>query len=316
MELPPCHQEIAWRLVDGTRYLRAQFVGHQRIVSAYRRGMTGWLLRPSLAARMVHVRECFAQVVREVFYCVKQNVRDFHFFADQPESLQERQRPQYAIIDCSDSRNKSGESIQARRPGQVFSYINIGDSLEHPDNPNELSADADEFITYARHLGIKKLLLFTHGKCGCMANTMCQDHRQEAVTEETLTLEKRILRRMAFRKDHIYQQVVGDPEKFTSMVDGIVAEGEEKSRLAAEIAHGLHDMALAEDLIRRLDESDGITGEPSMRVILIHKELRGAIDPHIYNAETGRFVRVTTTPPIAMEANGHGRLKSLASLIF
>ncbi|MER2520502.1 MAG: carbonic anhydrase [Bdellovibrionales bacterium] len=294
--LPPGHRAIAHRLMEGSRYVRGQFGSHQRRVLAYKNGQSGWILKPSLAARLVDLRETFRTMARECLCIFRQAVRDFYLLGNQPTNLQHGQKPDYAIVDCSDARIQPHAWFQARAPGQVFSLQNVGSSLENPLTPNELSTDAKDFITYARHIGVKKFIIFTHGKCGCMANAVCPDHQKPMVGEATL--EKQVIRQMALRKQHIHDLIQQKGEAyFLQYLDAPSVDGLERTKLAAEIAHGLHCKKLAEDYVAALDASEGKTDEPSMTVYLVHKELR-TLDAHIWNPNTGRFLRLSHNTPI------------------
>lgn len=289
-QLPPDLWHIAKRLIIGSGYAYRQFVRHRALVTSYRK--RGRFFNPSLAFRIRILVDAIREAVLSVGASITLSVRDYHALVDQPTNLQDAQHPRFAVAGCSDSRVQTMNLLDMH-PGEAFGFENIGCSLEDPAAPGRLSKPAEAFICFAKHMGVRDFIVMTHGKCGCISNAVNPCHHQpldpaaplEAVTLREMALEKKYIVDMAAEKGTEY---------YLRKLDVPLLSDADARLLALEIAHGLHNMKLAQDFIARLTQP----GETPMRVTLIHKELR-TLDPYIFNPETGNFVRLTRHPPLA-----------------
>jgi carbonic anhydrase len=168
-------------------------------------------------------------------------------YAENP-SLHSGQKPKIAVAGCSDSRVPTDVLFDAK-PGDLFTFRNIGNSLEDENNPAQLGADAKKFITYANHLGVETLVILPHGKCGCIANACaCASGHGHGHG-----LEADILKDMGDKKKFSVDLVKKDEATAYLSGHGLPASQGEAQLPAVEIAHGFYQANLARELLKKLD---------------------------------------------------------------
>ncbi|MFA4995102.1 MAG: carbonic anhydrase [Bdellovibrionales bacterium] len=162
-------------------------------------------------------------------------------------SLHTGQKPKIAVVGCSDSRVPTDVLFDAK-PGELFTFRNIGNSLEDENNPKKLGADALKFITYANHLGVETLVILPHGKCGCIANACaCAEGHGHGHG-----LEADILKDMGNKKKFAVDLVKKEGASAYLSSRGLPA-GDQLQ--AVEIAHGLLMADMAREHLKKLSSS-------------------------------------------------------------
>ena len=162
------------------------------------------------------------------------------------------QRPRIAVIGCSDSRVPTDLLFDAL-PGEIFTFRNIGASLEDENNPSELSADAAKFLTYANHIGIENVVIIPHANCGCIANAIkCSGN---CSCEHGHGLEASILKDMGKKKgftvSSVQKEEAEDYLKTHNVSPG--SDSDATFARAVEIAHGFHQAKLVKDHLTKLE---------------------------------------------------------------
>ncbi len=205
------------------------------------------------------------------------------FYKENP-ALHKGQAPKVAVIGCSDSRVPTDLLFNAK-PGDLFTYRNIGNSLENEANPHELGESAKAFITYANHIGVETLVVLAHGRCGCIANACscantcgCKDHGHGD------GLEAKILKQMGDEKRFAVNMVNKDAAVAYLCEKGMcesedTAENHPKS---IEIAHGQHMVELAKAHLKSLNSS--------MKVVLAYFDV-ATCDTYVLG-EDGKFKKM------------------------
>jgi carbonic anhydrase len=169
---------------------------------------------------------------------------------EQDKNLHSGQKPKIAVAGCSDSRVPTDVLFDAK-PGDLFTFRNIGNSLEDENKPAQLSADAKKFITYANHLGVETLVILPHGKCGCIANA-CSCASGHAHGHGT---EADILKDMGDKKKFAVDLVKEGEGAAYLAKRGLPADKDAAQLQATEIAHGFYQAQLARELLKSLDST-------------------------------------------------------------
>lgn len=283
-----------------------------------------------VGARQVH--ENFKQRYETAQATIKEFGTDFWADIGHPASLQHGQKPRAAGVVCSDSRISLRE-LTGGNVGDRFGLKTVGGGVENRDvlpwammelakhpiqsqeqmdnfmeafrsrlNPNEMSGEAIEHVTYAHHLGVKKYLVLPHGRCGCVANAVNKAHETRLLY--TATKEQIVLRLMYEQKKFLRESL--DQNGMDHYVKRVVNTSDDegaKRRLAGELAYGEHTANLVEKFIQ--DNLIPEDGSKPMRVV------RGFFDVRSLNVfiegEKGKpFVQLTHHQPFVglREANG------------
>ena len=243
-----------------------------------------------------------------------------------PLSLQHGQTPLLAGVTCCDSRVSLRE-ITGGAVGDSFGAKNICGGVETQDiislalyevsknpitsqeqmnkfledfsvrvDPNRLSGEAIQHITYAFHIGVKKYLVLGHGRCGGVANAFNKKHEQELPWNATT--EELTLRLMYLQKSYLREMVRknGVDYYINQIPDAKVDNEEAKLHLAGELAHAQHTAQLADAYIRENLEPD-----PNNRKMPV---ARGFFDIRSLNVYLGAlndkpYVQLTYNEPFA-----------------
>jgi carbonic anhydrase len=298
--IPEGQRPVATRLMNGSDTVYAHFRLHADLMHLHHRqqaalkaGKPIRSVRYALEHQSLSLQYLFKELARDV----SGSWRDYrrHENLSQPTNLQDGQAPLFAGYGCSDSRVDIVPMLKARA-GQVFVGKNVGGSMENPRDPQKLSDDAKEFLTYSNILGIKDFIYFTHGKCGCIAHA-ANDNQDKPFTS-LMNAEEKTLAKMYHRKDHIRARVEkeGVAHHLAKLSDHGSRQliGAEARLTAMELTHGQHCAALARDFITTLPtQADG----GRMRVTLVHMDLR-TLNVYMHTPQTDQFVRLTNHPPL------------------
>ncbi|MFA5041352.1 MAG: carbonic anhydrase [Bdellovibrionales bacterium] len=195
--------------------------------------------------------------------------------------LHSGQKPKIAVVGCSDSRVPTDVLFDAK-PGEVFTFRNIGNSLEDETDPTQLSPDAKKFITYANHLGVETLVILPHGKCGCIANA-CNCASGHAHGHG---LEADILKDMGDKKKFAVDLVKKEGAASYLTSRGLPADSNSADAhlQAVEIAHGLIMAGLARNLLKELNST--------MSIALVYYNV-ATCDAYISPRGDGKFQKVS-----------------------
>jgi len=187
-------------------------------------------------------------------------------FADHPE-LFSGQKPKYALVACSDSRIKL-DAIFEGGIGKAFKFRNIGNSMEMPGDPNKLSEQAEDFLTYATHvLKVPTLIIKGHGACGCIANALKCSQSPPLAADADLTAC--ILRRMGDSKRFIVDMIPTNEEAQSFLREHDLPGSDlpdEKPRLKAlEVMNAIHMAKLSREFLAEI--------KSSMKVVVAHFDI-------------------------------------------
>ena len=195
-------------------------------------------------------------------------------------ALHSGQKPKIAVAGCSDSRVPTDVLFDAK-PGEVFTYRNIGNSLEDENNPKQLSTDATKFITYANHLGVEALVILAHGKCGCIANACaCAEGHGHGHG-----LEADILKDMGDKKKFAVDLVKKEGAAAFLTGHGLPAAANQADAYlqAVEIAHGLKMADMAKALLKKFNSS--------MQVAVAYFDV-ATCNTYVYFDADGKFKKI------------------------
>ena len=202
---------------------------------------------PFNRARAGKQERIMADQKNDILARLKKGLANAHSAYTKNPALHSSQKPKIAVAGCSDSRVPTDILFDAK-PGEIFTFRNIGSSLEDANNPKQLSTDATNFTTYANHLGVETLVILPHGKCGCIANA-CNCASGHAHGHG---LEADILKNMGDKKNFAVDLVKKEGAATYLTSHGLPA-GDHLQ--AVEIAHGLNMADLARDHLKKLNSS-------------------------------------------------------------
>jgi len=199
--------------------------------------------------------------------------------------LYSSQSPKIAVVGCSDSRVPTDLLFDAL-PGEVFTFRNIGSSLEDENNPNELSADAKKFTTYAHHIGVENLVIIPHGLCGCIANAIkCSSSDCSC---ESHGFEEGILKDMGKKKGFSVSLIQREnAAEFLKTHCVPVGSNDEKTfAKAVEIAHGFHQKRLVLEHLNKL--------ESKMKIYIVYFDVASCSSYIAYDG-SDKFEKIETS---------------------
>ncbi|MER2520504.1 MAG: carbonic anhydrase [Bdellovibrionales bacterium] len=239
----------------------------------------------------VAIFEFFRMAAREVQGSSVRNWRNFHEINNGNGglfSLWKKQQPHYTKIRCADSR---ADIIIDDRPGKITIQAVVGGSVENVNAPGELSEGTKQNIALTSHLGIKTIVVASHGRCGHV-KAMLDGKNHLSSDEQGISEEAKQWRRMAAAKQWLFK-AANDPAKVEDTVAKIdfVPEQDERRYLAAELLQGLKNVELLEKYLSKYYPDSGI------QVVLVHQEIRDLSNIHMYNRNRGRYVRITNHAP-------------------
>ena len=293
--LPKEYRDLAVRLRNGSRNVYREVKSRNLIVAARRRDMKRselWI-NPSLSYRAFVVWEAFKKAAQAATASIVRDVQQYQAIERQPEELEEAQLPDVAALVCSDSRVQAMSLLDAS-VGEIFIHKNVGASVTRHDNYEALTDDAREHITYARDLGIKTMVVFSHGRCGCIANCLHggKPHVQGELTED----HERVYQRMMGRKEHTVRLVedAGGAEAFLTALGFDPSKYKDPMLLAMEIADASHTVNLVQNHLRSITPKGQ---EVMMQVIHVHVALRDNFNLYMFDPVNGRHVKITDYPP-------------------
>ncbi|MCL2474101.1 MAG: hypothetical protein FWF23_04280 [Alphaproteobacteria bacterium] len=163
------------------------------------------------------------------------------------------QSPKIAVVGCSDSRVPTDLLFDAL-PGEIFTFRNIGASLEDENNHSELSSDAKKFITYANHIGIENIVIIPHGNCGCIANAIkcagssCACGHGQGLEADIL---KDMGKKKGFTVSAMQKEEAADYLKTHNIPAG--SDPDKTFARAVEVGHGFHQALLVKEHLAKLD---------------------------------------------------------------
>lgn len=175
--------------------------------------------------------------------------------ANEPEKLQDSQKPKAVMFLCHDSRVDGQTTMDVPGIGRVFIDRTVGGLIEDSNDPMVMNDTSLYAFTHAMESGAKEIIITTHGRCGCVKNGICR-HDQPAIP--TMTIGQQVMhtlsRSIRYGVDAIKRD--GDNRMRDYAMSLFDMEGAElkyingeANELAVEALTGLHRLALTRNFV-------------------------------------------------------------------
>lgn len=276
-DLTPSELVLITQIRESSKRSLARFLSHEHMHDA----------PPGFFRVSVAIMGFFRMAALEVQGASLRNWRNFYEIKNGNGgifSLWKKQQPHYTKIRCADSR---AEILIDDRPGKITMQAVVGGSVENVNTPGELSEATKQNIALTAHLGIRTVVVASHGRCGHV-KAMLDGNNHNSSDEQGISEEARQWRRMAAAKQWLFN-AANDPSTVETTIAKIdfVPEKDERKYLAAELLQGLKNVELIEKYLEEHYPDSGI------QVVLLHQEIRDLSNVYLYNRTLNRYVRIT-----------------------